>query len=201
MTSRTSRARFAAQFGFFFSLPRLSAHFALQYFQKDEQASKNCKGTIGLKEVSTISPSNYKNKQFCLAITTPKRIYYLVAENNADMQSWKEAIQAAVDKLNGKAAAPAPVVVRTILRSLPTSHANQTFPHRLPLPPLLLLEQPPQLSRLLVPVRTSPLPLPPLPPLPSLHSLMLNLKPSPPQPQPPLLHQSPLPLQQLLPPL
>lgn len=61
-----------------------------------------------MKEVSSVSPSNYKNKQFCLAVATAKRTYYLVAENNGDMQAWKDAIQAQVDFVHGRAPSATP---------------------------------------------------------------------------------------------
>eukprot|EP01122_Echinamoeba_exundans_P001320 TRINITY_DN11399_c0_g1_i1.p1 TRINITY_DN11399_c0_g1~~TRINITY_DN11399_c0_g1_i1.p1 ORF type:complete len:456 (-),score=140.36 TRINITY_DN11399_c0_g1_i1:140-1507(-) len=78
----------------------------LQYFKT--QDVKKAQGSIAVKEITTVVPSNYKNKQFCLAITTPKRIYYVVADSNADMQSWREALQAALTKAKGgKAPAPA----------------------------------------------------------------------------------------------
>lgn len=76
--------------------------------QKDEAGGKKGQGVINLKEVSTVSPSNYKNKQFCLAVATAKRTYYLVAENNGDMQAWKDSIQAQVDFVHGRAAGSAP---------------------------------------------------------------------------------------------
>jgi hypothetical protein len=56
------------------------------YKEQKDAAKKKAQGSILLKEVTTVTPSNYKNKQFCLAVSTPKRVYYLVADSNADMQ-------------------------------------------------------------------------------------------------------------------
>lgn len=59
-------------------------------------------GTINLKDISSVSPTNYKGRQFCLAVSTHKRTYYLLSENNEEMQGWKEAIQKQIDFLLGK---------------------------------------------------------------------------------------------------
>jgi hypothetical protein len=56
------------------------------YKEQKDAAKKKAQGSILLKEVATVTPSNYKNKQFCLAVSTPKRVYYLVADSNSDMQ-------------------------------------------------------------------------------------------------------------------
>lgn len=59
-------------------------------------------GIINLKDILSINPTNYKNKQFCLALVSQSRTYYLVAENNEDIQNWKEEIQKQVDKVTGR---------------------------------------------------------------------------------------------------
>jgi tRNA A-37 threonylcarbamoyl transferase component Bud32 len=88
-----------------------------------------------LKEVSTVSPSNYKNKQFCLAVATPKRTYYLVAENNGDMQVWKDSIQAQVDFVNGRApGAAAATTGSTNYSPLPAAGGAGTTTNNAPVP-------------------------------------------------------------------
>lgn len=64
--------------------------------------SKKEYGTINLRDISSVSPTNYKGRQYCLAVSTHKRTYYFLSENNEEMQGWKEAIQGQVDKLLGK---------------------------------------------------------------------------------------------------
>lgn len=96
----------------------------LTYYKSQKDESKKGQGAITVREVTTVSPSNYKNKQYCLAVATPKRTFYLVAENNGEMQSWKEAIQAAVDKANGRT--PAPKAVTPVAAAAPSATANTT---------------------------------------------------------------------------
>lgn len=73
----------------------------LSYY-KNETNNKKEYGTISLKDITSVSPTNYKKRQFCLALSTHKRTYYILSESNEEMQGWKEAIQQQVDKLSGK---------------------------------------------------------------------------------------------------
>lgn len=67
-----------------------------------QTSNKKEYGIINLKDITSVSPTNYKKRQFCLALSTHKRTYYIISESNEEMQSWKEAIQNQIDVLAGK---------------------------------------------------------------------------------------------------
>lgn len=74
------------------------------YYKAEKDVGKKEKelGVFKLHEVSTVNPTNYKKMQFCLAVATPRRTYYLCAENEGDMKAWQEAIQNQVDVMKGR---------------------------------------------------------------------------------------------------
>ena len=81
----------------------LSADVILYYkAEKDVNKKEKELGVFKLQEVSTVNPTNYKKMQFCLAVATPRRTYYLCAENEAEMKAWQEAIQNQVDVIKGR---------------------------------------------------------------------------------------------------
>lgn len=79
---------------------------AISYYKAEKDVGKKEKelGVFRLTEVSTVNPTNYKKQQFCLAVATPKRTYYMCAETDLDMQAWQEAIQNQVDVIKGRPA-------------------------------------------------------------------------------------------------
>lgn len=50
----------------------------LTYSKKDNADNL---GAIDMEDVRTVRPVEYKKKRFCFALETPKRTYYLVAED------------------------------------------------------------------------------------------------------------------------
>ena len=77
---------------------------SISYYKAEKDVGKKEKelGIFRLGEVSTVNPTNYKKQQFCLAVATPKRTYYMCAETEGDMKAWQEAIQNQVDVMKGR---------------------------------------------------------------------------------------------------
>jgi len=77
---------------------------SISYYKGEKDVGKKEKdlGTFKLLEVNTVNPTNYKKQQFCLAVATPKRTYYMCAESESDMKAWQEAIQNQVDVMKGR---------------------------------------------------------------------------------------------------
>lgn len=79
---------------------------SVAYYKAEKDVGKKDKelGSFKLNEVSTVNPTNYKKQQFCLAVATHKRTYYMCAETEADMRGWQEAVQNQVDVIKGRPA-------------------------------------------------------------------------------------------------
>lgn len=105
----------------------------ISYYKAEKDTNRDGKdlGTIFLKEVSTVNPTNYKKQQFCLAVATPKRTYYLCADSDAEMAEWQEAIQNQVDVIKGRpvgtTAASSQLKKLTAAQTRPTSASPNTL--------------------------------------------------------------------------
>jgi hypothetical protein len=84
----------------------LRAGDGIYYFkaQKDEWKDQKELGYISLREITALS-ENYSvfdrtKPANTIAISTPRRVYFVASDTNSEMLSWKESIYSALEKVN-----------------------------------------------------------------------------------------------------
>lgn len=71
----------------------------LTYAQSQQKPAEL--GRVHLSDVSVVQVSNRKNKPCCFEIVTPSRIYYFSADNEADKESWMNALKISKQEVRG----------------------------------------------------------------------------------------------------
>eukprot|EP01124_Arcella_intermedia_P020205 TRINITY_DN27703_c0_g1_i1.p1 TRINITY_DN27703_c0_g1~~TRINITY_DN27703_c0_g1_i1.p1 ORF type:complete len:436 (-),score=138.44 TRINITY_DN27703_c0_g1_i1:181-1488(-) len=69
----------------------------LSYYASPKSLKKVL-GVINLTDVSEVSTTYAKKKDFCLQIVTKRRVYYMVAESKPSLEEWKTAIEKTIVK-------------------------------------------------------------------------------------------------------
>jgi len=69
----------------------------LSYYASPKSLKKVL-GVINLADVSEVSTTYAKKKDFCLQIVTKRRVYYMVAESKPSLEEWKTAIEKTIVK-------------------------------------------------------------------------------------------------------